>query len=188
MPRKPLDPLLSRVLTEPAQAVADPHWEACVLAGLPDCAHWRRLGPDEPLRTGDYWWDVPGNRWVAQQEPGPGRDLAFRPLGDDCLLWYIGRSQVSPQYRTGAPDLPFATLEEALAQLPGERPCLIFHLGEQWPCYWRDPAAWDWSRYLETVAREAQTPPEPELTDAHRSLTHASVATYNPQLDQVREA
>lgn len=160
MQKKPVDPLLARVREEPVWHVDDAAaLYALVISGLPECKWWRHLVAGEPTRPGDYCWEKGTQRWSIEYSSHAADNLVFRPMGDDCQVFFVGESKVSPHYRTGEHDKPYETVGDALAHV-GNGAYLIYEIGGRRPRDFRDPANWDWARYLATkqgTSEQAET-------------------------------
>lgn len=162
MKKKPIDPMIERARVEPAvESVGE-------LSELPACAQWRALVATESMRPGDYQ-NV--NGWQLVVACGPAVGHVLRPLGA-CWLLFVGPSAVSPPYRTGEPDKPFASVADAVVMVPDGVPYLIYRVGENVPVAWRDPAEWDWGRYLGTgpvrAAVRAGVEPEAQVLNTQQ--------------------
>jgi hypothetical protein len=165
MPRKPVDPLQKWGQAE----VLEPYDWAGVIEtseGLPDvlCV-WRPLRIGELTRVGDYRFA--GSAWVLAQ---PGMEVVAdrayrRPLGREACCWYVGARAVG-SVGNGSAEWPFEDMVEARTNVPADAIGVFVSTGDYRVLEARDPADWDWERYLETAAvvKTAQVVGDDQLT------------------------
>jgi len=143
------------------QADVNPNWGTVSLEGLPDVTIvWRPLQLGEETRLGDWAWDCDG--WYACQPgirfvPDP-HNFAWRPLGAQACVWWIGPNDCSPDQRIGTLDQPWFDVAEAVAKIPGGSVGAVYekHTNRLLLAY--DPPYWDWERYLETKKEQVAKP------------------------------
>jgi hypothetical protein len=133
-------------------------WGTFEIEGLPDLNMiWRDLNPGEQTRkedyilTGDHW--SPAAEGTVRVANGP---RIFRPKGSNARRWYVGGTHCNYVDRTGHPDNPFGSLEEALKKIPPSAVGVVISKRTYEELHAFDPPHCDWNRDVNDTI-----PPEP---------------------------